>query len=180
MAQTSNYSTIARPYAQAAFEVASEGGRFDEWHSLLQGLDELTRDPATAAIIQHPGIAPEELADVLVEAFKDLDQDGSNFLRLLAERRRLMAAAEIAKQFEALRDEAEGHMNVSVRSARRLDDKAAEALRERLGKRLGRKIELEVVEDESLIGGAVLRAGDLVIDGSVKGQLDRLAAAMSH
>lgn len=180
MAQTSNYSTVARPYAHAAFEVASDSGRLKEWSELLASLSELARDPDSAGIIQHPAIAPVDLAAALLEALKGVDEEGANFVRLLAERRRLMAAVEIAAQFEALRAEAEGRMSVSVRSARSLDDKAAKALQEALARRLGRKIELQVVEDDSLIGGVVLRAGDLVIDGSVKGQLDRLAAAMSH
>jgi len=180
MAQSSNYSTVARPYAQAAFEHAKEAGTLAQWGQLLDGLAELSRAPETAALIQHPAIAPADLADALLSAFKDVDEAGANFLKLLAERRRLMAADAIATQFGELRDAEEGRMTVQVQTARPLEDKAAEALKQKLGERLGRKIELEVIDDEKLLGGVVLRAGDLVIDGSVKGQLDRLAAAMSH
>ncbi|MDQ2069723.1 F0F1 ATP synthase subunit delta [Natronospira bacteriovora] len=180
MSQSSNLSTVARPYAQAAFEVASESSQFDAWSKLLGGLSALVRDPAGAALVRHPAIAPADLAEAILEALKGADEAGSNFIRLLAERRRLVAAAQIAEQYEALRDEAEGRINVEARTAHALDDKAAAALRDSLAKRLGRSVELKVQEDEGLIGGVVLRAGDLVIDGSVKGQLDRLATAMSH
>ncbi len=180
MSQSSNFSTIARPYAQAVFEVAREQGSFDRWSDLLAALAALVRTTDGAELVKHPAIAPADLAETLIEAIGKLDDEGANFIRLLAERRRLVAAAQIAEQFEALRAEAEGRMAVEVRAAHALDDKSADALAQALAKRLDRKIELKVVEDEGLIGGVVLRAGDLVIDGSVKGQLDRLATAMSH
>ncbi|MCP1728237.1 F-type H+-transporting ATPase subunit delta [Natronospira proteinivora] len=180
MAQSSNYSTVARPYAQAAFEVAQEADRLAEWGELLDALAALSQDSASAALIQHPAIVPADLADALVDALAGVDEAGANFIRLLAERRRLMVAGAIASQFAELRAEAEGRMTVEVYTARKLDEPSADKLRKALGERLGRKIELEVIDDETLLGGVVLRAGDLVIDGSVKGQLDRLAAAMSH
>jgi len=180
MAQSSNYSTVARPYAQAAFEVARDADRLAQWSELLDSLAALCREPASAALLQHPAIAPVDLAEALVAALDGVDEDGANFIRLLAERRRLLVAQAIASQFAELRAEAEGRMTVEVHTAHALDESSADKLRKQLGERLGRKIELEVIDDEALLGGVVLRAGDLVIDGSVKGQLDRLAAAMSH
>jgi len=180
MAQSSNYSTIARPYAQAVFEVASESGRLDAWSELLQGLAALVEDETGLSLIQHPGVPPEDLAEALCSTLKGLDDDGRNFVHLLAVRRRLVAAREMAREFESLRDAAEGRIKVTVRSAHALKAKDVDGIKAKLAERLGRSIELDVVDDDSLIGGVVLQAGDLVIDGSVKGQLDRLAAAMTH
>jgi len=180
MAQSSNYSTIARPYAQAAFDVASESGSFDAWSELLQSLAALVGDEAGLRLVQHPAIPPADLAEAVCGSLKGLDDAGRNFVHLLALRRRLVAAREMAREFESLRQEAEGRLSVTARSAHALDKKAMDALKAKLAERLGRSIELDVVDDESLIGGVVLQAGDLVIDGSVKGQLDRLAAAMTH
>ncbi len=175
-----DYSTIARPYARAVFELALESDSGQLWADRLAALAELVQSPEMADWVNSPLVPPAELGKVLSEALGDLDEAGRNFIRLLAERRRLVALPEIARQFDQLRAEAEGRMTVELRTARPLDDKTRKALTEALGRRLGRQLELNVIEDEELLGGVMLRAGDLVIDGSVKGQLDRLAAAMSH
>jgi F-type H+-transporting ATPase subunit delta len=175
------HSIIARPYARAAFEFATESKSLDRWSKLLAALAELVDSEAVKPLLAHPTVPPAELGEALCGALgKTLDDTGRNFVRLLAEVRRLVAAPAIAGQFEALRAEAEGRVSVELRSAMKVNDATQKRLVEALKKRLGRNVDLKVLTDENLIGGAVIRAGDQVIDGSVRGQLDRLAAAMSH
>jgi F-type H+-transporting ATPase subunit delta len=175
------HSIIARPYARAAFEFAGESKSHERWSKLLAALAELVASDEVRPLLAHPMVPPADVGAALCDALgKSLDEAGRNFVRLLAENRRLAAAPAIARQFETLRAEAEGRVEVELRSAMKVDQAAQKRVAEALKRRLGRDIDLKVVTDESLIGGALIRAGDLVIDGSVKGRLDRLAAAMSH
>ncbi len=170
-------STIARPYAKAAFRQASANSQLDSWSSLLDRGAACVADERVAALIGNPRITPTELAGLVtaVAGGEGVDDKGRNFLRLLADNRRLGFLPEIARLFQALKDEAEGTVDVTVTSATAMQDVEREQIAAALTRRFGRKVRVHTEVDPALIGGAVLRAGDLVIDGSIKSRLERMA-----
>ncbi len=169
-------TTIARPYAKAAFEDAQAKGRLAEWAQGLVAAAEVARDPRVAQLLANPGVQPAELAQLVVGIAGDkLGADGGNFVLLLAENHRLGALPEIAALFHEMKDAAEGVADVTVTSAAPLDRAHEQRLTEALAQRLKRRIRLHCEIDPKLIGGAVLRAGDLVIDGSLRTRLERMA-----
>ncbi len=174
-------TTIARPYAQAVFKLAQENKRLKEWGEVLGLLAAIVETPEISALIGSPKVSPERLQALLFEVGGDrLDQQGKNFLRLLVENRRLAALPEIARIYHRLEDEAEKRVEVEMVSAFEVRGALAKKIAAALAKRLGKEVEMTVKVDERLIGGAVIRAGDLVIDGSVAGELDRLARELTH
>lgn len=173
-------STIARPYAKAAFELARDAKRFKEWGEALNALATAVKSPEIAGLIGHPALFKADLADVLSQAFSaTLGEEGRSLVRLLVENNRLKAAPFIAEQFEAMRAEAESRIDVEITSAVPIDPAQQEKLAKAVGKRLSRDVVVEWKTDESLVAGAVIRAGDLVIDGSVKGELEKLRTALT-
>ena len=174
--------TLARPYARAVFELARDKGAFDRWSKTLAVLAQLSADASVQAMLTSPKAASAVRAEVLAElagkAGEKLDQQGRNFVGLLAENRRLGLLPEIADDYERLRAEAENTLEVELVAAMPVPAEEQKRISEALHKKLGRKITLKYVEDKSLIGGAVIRAGDLVIDGSVREKLGRLTAAL--
>ncbi len=168
--------TIARPYARAAFEEARSEQRLSQWSQALKAAAIAVRDERVENLLGNPHVTPEQLAMLLVGiAGPDLGEHGANFVRTLAENRRLAFLPEISAQFEALKDEAEGQADVIVTSATALDEAQRRQLAAALEKRLKRKVRLHSEIDPSLIGGAILRSGDLVIDGSLSSRLARIA-----
>jgi F-type H+-transporting ATPase subunit delta len=169
-------TTIARPYAKAAFEEARAHGRLAEWSRALGVAAQVAADARVAELIESPQVTPEELArlvtDVTGKQFGDL---GRNFVETLAENRRLAYLPQIAALFDELKNQAEGIAEVSVTSATPLDTAQQRRLVEALSRRLKRQVRLHCTTDAGLIGGAVVRAGDLVIDGSLRGKLERMA-----
>ena len=173
-------STIARPYAKAAFEEARDHGRLGPWSEALRTAAAVVRDSRVEALLGNPRVTPEELATLVIEiAGPQLDEEGRNFVRTLAGNRRLPLLPEIAALFDELKSEAEGVVDVTVTSAAPLDDSQRGKLAAALQRRLGRSVHLQCATDPTLIGGAVLRAGDLVIDGSLRGRLERIAYALA-
>jgi F-type H+-transporting ATPase subunit delta len=176
--------TLARPYARAAFELAQGKGALEGWSKALKLLASLSDDASVEALLSNPKATPALRAAIVTElcakSGQALDAMQANFVKLLAENRRLPLLPEIAAGYEMLRAEAENVLEVELRAARPVD--AAEQVRisEALKAKLKRRITLKYVEDKSLIGGAVIQAGDLVIDGSVRGKLGRLAAALTN
>ena len=168
--------TIASPYAKAAFEEARAHGGLAEWSRALGIAAQVVSDPRVAELIENPNITPEELArfttDLTGPQFGEL---GRNFVQMLAENRRLGCLPQIAVLFDELKDQAEGVADVTITSATTLDGAQQRRLGEALARRLKRQVRLHCTTDPALIGGAVLRAGDLVIDGSLKGKLERMA-----
>ncbi|MFP4647785.1 MAG: F0F1 ATP synthase subunit delta [Halorhodospira sp.] len=174
-------STLARPYARAVFELAGDDAAEREaWSRRLAAVAEVVQVPQLASLLTHPRVTPEQLVAIICDAVSDLGDRGRNLIRLLAENRRLQYAPEIARGYEQLRAEAEGILDVEVLSAQELDEAQRGRLTEALQKRFGREVRLQTRVDESLIGGAVIRAGDTTIDGSVQGQLARLSSALVH
>jgi F-type H+-transporting ATPase subunit delta len=173
--------TLARPYARAAFEYAREIGSFARWSEVLSTASTVTTDPRVAKLLTHPRVSPADLVGLIAEiAGNALDAQGSNFLKTLAENRRLGLLPEIAAMYEQLRAEVENIADVQVTSAVPLDEAQRQRLTTALKKRLNRDVRLHCDVDASLVGGAVVRSGDLVIDGSLKGRLERLASAITN
>jgi len=168
--------TIARPYARAAFEEASSENRLTQWSDSLRVAAQVVQDPRVASLIGHPQVTPEQLAQLLIDiAGPSLGEHGANFVRTLAANHRLTYLPEVLAQFEMLKDEAQGVADVTVTSASNLDESQKQKLSAALEKRLRRKVRLHAEVDPGLIGGAVLRSGDLVIDGSLSSRLERIA-----
>ncbi|GMR16490.1 MAG: F0F1 ATP synthase subunit delta [Gammaproteobacteria bacterium] len=169
-------STIARPYAQAAFDIAQEKGDLKGWSEMLQLIAAVSSDAVMSDMISNPSIEREKITEIIVDVCGDsLNDTAKNFVQVLAENGRLNVAVEIAQGYEAHRAEAEKTVEAEVTSAFPLTDTQIKSVTDALKKRLGREVNLVTKIDESIVGGAIIRAGDLVIDGSVNGQLEKLA-----
>ena len=174
-------STLARPYANAVFRLAREQGDLKKWSDMLQLIAAVAEDPAMQALIGNPEFERSRLATLFIDICGDgLDEQGRNLVRVLIENRRLDVAPQIADLYEARRADAEGTADVEVVSAFELDPAMQEQLAAALERRLGRKVNLRVKIDASLIGGVLVRAGDLVIDASITGRLEQLANTLMH
>jgi F-type H+-transporting ATPase subunit delta len=174
-------ATVARPYARAAFDSAGEQGVLADWDALLSTAGAAVADRRVAALIGSPRVAPSELVEFILELAGQPSKDSaaSRFLNLLAHNRRLLLLPEIARQYQELRAQAEGQADVEVVSAQPLSAEQEQRLSVALAQRLQRRVRLNVRVDPRLVGGAVVRHGDFVIDGSLRGRLERMAAAMS-
>ncbi len=173
--------TIARPYAQAVYQLARDTGQLAQWSEQLEFAAAVAKDGFMHGLLVSPRYSPAQLEEIVLAVCGDkLSDQGRNFIRLLAENRRLHLLPEIYAQFAKLRDDAERTLQARLISAQPVDSAAQEKIAEALGKRLNRKVTLTSEIDESLLGGAVIRAGDLVIDGSVRGRLERLAAGLNR
>ena len=173
--------TIARPYAQAAFQYAEASRTLPDWVDMLELLSAIVVDPEMETLIDNPQLTETQQADLLIAIGGErFNQKCHNFIRLLAENRRLKLVPEIAALFEIQRREAEGTVKASLVTAYPASATQQEEVIAGLKRRLGKEIELECTTDASLLGGAIIRAGDLVIDGSVRGKLERLGTTLSH
>lgn len=172
-------STIARPYAQAAFDIANEKSDLKSWSDMLQLIAAVASDAVLSDMISNPSIEREKIVEIIVDVCGDnLNDLAKNFVKVLADNGRLNVATEIALGFEEHRAEAEKTVEAEVTSAFPLSDAQIKSMTEALKKRLGREVTLNTSIDESIVGGAIIRAGDLMIDGSVSGQLDKLATTL--
>ena len=170
--------TLARPYARAAFSMAQDENALAGWSNALGFAAQVAADPRAASLLLNPQLTHAEAVTLLsvdgaVESF-------SRFLALLAENRRLAQLPEISGLYEELKAEAERVVKATVTSAAELPAGELDVLKAALKKRFGREVELSTAVDASLIGGAVIDAGDVVIDGSLKGKLSRLQAALAQ
>jgi F-type H+-transporting ATPase subunit delta len=173
-------ATIARPYAKAAFEYARDANAYPLWSEGLAIAAMVVADPRVAQLTKSPRVTADELVGLITEIQGPKPDPGiRNFVHLLAENHRLLLLPEIAAHYEALRAEAEGTVDVEVVSAIALSADQAAKLERALGTRLKRKVRMQNSVDATLLGGAVVRAGDLVIDGSLKGRLERLATELT-
>lgn len=172
-------TTIARPYAEAVFARAKEAGAVESWSQALALLSAVASDPQMVAQIANPNVPRERIRDMIQEVCGDaLPAEAANLLRLLAQNARLGAIPEIAELFEARRVADQGVRHILVRSAYPVSPDQQAELAAALTRRLGGQVELRVEEDPELIGGVEIRAGDLVIDDSVRGKLRQLAHAL--
>jgi F-type H+-transporting ATPase subunit delta len=174
-------ATIARPYAKAAFEYAREANAFAAWSRGLQSAAQIVADPTVAPLTKSPQWPMANLVSLITDVAGDkLDAGMQNFVRVLAENRRLLLLPEIAVHYEELRAAVENTLDVEVISAVTLSDAQADKLKQALSTRLKRTVRMQNSVDSTLLGGAVVRAGDLVIDGSLKGRLERLATDLTR
>jgi F-type H+-transporting ATPase subunit delta len=173
-------ATIARPYAKAAFEYAREHQSFDRWSQVLATAAAVVSDERVANLLTNPRVKPEDLVALIADVCGGaLDEHGRNFMLTLATNRRLGLLPNTAEMFETLRAEIENVLDVQLVSAVQLDEAQRQRMSDALKKRFKREIRLHCAIDPSLIGGAIVRAGDFVIDGSIKAQLERLASAVT-
>jgi F-type H+-transporting ATPase subunit delta len=171
--------TLARPYARAAFELAQEQRALGDWAGKLAFSAQVAVDARVASLIGDPRIAPAQLASLFLPEGEPADSPFARFIGTLAENHRVHALPEIAALFEQLKREAEHVLKVNVRSAAPIDAGEVARLRDALKRRFNREIELEQTLDPSVMGGAVIDAGEMVIDGSVRGRLARLESALA-
>ena len=173
--------TLARPYGRAAFSIARDGGALAGWSNALGFAARVAADPQVAALLGNPALTTNDAITLLSPEGAAVDADTfGRFVSLLADNRRLAALPEIAGLFDELRFEAERVVKARVTSATALPAGELETIKAALKKRFGREVEIETAVDEALIGGAVIDAGDVVIDGSLRGKLGRLQAALSN
>lgn len=174
-------STVARPYALAAFELAKEKDELAKWTEMLQFAALVASDETMQKYIGNPKVGRDSLGKLFLGICEGRMTDmGSNFIKVLIDNHRLDVLPEIAMLYEQHRAEAERTIDAEVISAFPLSEAQQSMLADKLKQRLGRSVNLIAKVDPNLLGGAIVRAGDLVIDGSVNGQVDKLANALMH
>ncbi len=172
-------TTLARPYARAAFEVAQTGGELQPWLEALSSAAAVTGDAKVKALLSAPGLTAKQKSAAIVEVLGKISTPKfGNFLVSLAENKRLLLLPFIRDLFVAMKAQHEKAVEVAVSTAYPISDELIKKLTAVLTKNLEREVKLSSTVDESLLGGVVIHAGDTVIDGSVKGRLAKLADAM--
>lgn len=182
----SELETAARPYARAVFELANDSSSLSLWSDRLQAAAAVVADKEMAALLLSPAMEQAQKAELILAVLAGLkeapkfDQEAENLFKLLAENERLEIIPAIAELFEIFKQDAEGVIEVSVISARRLSAKHKNAIAEAMKKRLGKEVTITASIDKSVIAGAIIRAGDLVIDGSALGRLHKLSSQLNR
>jgi len=177
----SDMTTAARPYARAIFELAKAGSTQDKWTEVLAMLSAVINNADMREALDSPELSAEQKGELLIDVCNDaLNDENRNAIKLLAENNRLNLLPDIAELFEGFRAEDESKVEATVTSAFPLTDAQQTAIAAALKKKLGCDITLIMQTDATLIGGVVIRAGDLVIDGSTQARLSALAQSLSH
>ena len=172
-------STIARPYAEAAFRLADAQGKLAEWSAALANLSAVVADERVRAAIGDPNLPAAKVAGMVLAILAGkLTGEAENFVRVLAENGRLDVVAKIRSQYEVLKNEREGVVEAEVYSAFELEPAQVAELVSRLERKTARKVRARVSVDQSLIGGVKIVIGDKVIDGSARAQLSALETAL--
>lgn len=173
-------STVARPYAQAAFKYARDNGDLAGWSQQLATLVGVSQHEKLRGIIDSAAYSGTEQANTVNDLCGDeLSQPVRNFVQLLAQNKRLSLLPEIHRLFGELKTAQEQAVDVELTTAIALDEAAEQKIVQSLGEKLARKVNLHTVVDQRLLAGVVIKAGDLVIDGSVRGRLEKLARAIN-
>jgi|TARA_B110000902_G_scaffold266241_2_gene353237 F-type H+-transporting ATPase subunit delta len=174
-------STLARPYAKAAFEFARDNDALAQWSKTLSLAAQITQQQQVAQLLSSPSLTSGQMAETFGGLLgDDLTTKAANFIGALAMNKRLLLLPYISEQFQALKAQQEQTVNVEVTSAFELSEAEAAQLTKALSANLSREVNLSSTVDTNLIGGVVVRAGDMVIDGSVRNKLAQLTDAMSH
>jgi F-type H+-transporting ATPase subunit delta len=172
-------STVARPYAEAAFKLAEAAGSLAKWSDMLSGLAAVGADERVQRAMSDPNLSDAQVAGLFIGVLSGkLDSEGENFARVLASNQRLELLPEIREQFDALKNEREGVVEAEIQSAFEMTQDQVGDLLSRLEKKLGRKVKAHVSVDKTLIGGVRVVVGDKVIDGSARAQLAALETAL--
>ncbi len=173
-------ATLARPYANALFDLARDGSALDEWSKMLDVLRGVVEEEKVEIYLEAPENSAREKALRLSELCgEEIDDRARKLLLALAEHDRLNLLSEVSRQFESLKAEAERLLAVRIQSARDLSQSQIESLSDALKRRYGKEISLEIDVKSDLIGGAVITAGDMVIDGSIRGKLNKLRDSLA-
>lgn len=181
----SDFETTSRPYARAIFELANEQNNLSLWADVLQLAAVVACDEDMQALISSPAILSSELSDLFLSVMSasdggpEIGQQVKNMIALLAENDRLLVLPAIQVGYETLKQAAEGSVEVKVTSARKLTAKQEKEMAKNLHSRLGKEVTLSTEIDKSLIAGAIIKAGDLVIDGSARGRLNKLTTLLN-
>lgn len=173
-------NTVARPYTKAAFEFAQEKGNLDQWSKMLSTLAAVAADSTMANVLGNPALTSVQKAGAMVSVCEDyLDESGKNLIQLLASNQRLGLLQEINAQFEQLKANLLKSVDIDLTTAYELDEQQQQKLTQALSAKLGRDVTLTSTVDKSILGGVVVRTKDLVIDGSVRARLAKLAEALN-
>ncbi|HPQ95273.1 MAG: F0F1 ATP synthase subunit delta [Thiothrix sp.] len=177
----SELTTAARPYAKAVFELARDSGTLPAWSEQLAAMSAVVASEGSSALLSNPKLSSAQKVEVIGEIIGDkLTGDGRNLLAALGENDRFSLLPDMTTIFEQLRAAQEGVMEVEVISAMDMSDQQQNTIAAALQKRLGREIKMVTRIDPSLLGGAIIRAGDLVIDGSIQSRLNSMKAALGR
>ena len=171
---------LARPYAIAAFQQAIEEGELEQWGDMLQTLALIGKDPTMAGLIVNPKVNTEELVGLILDvAGERLSEGGRNLVKILGEYGRLGLMSQIERLFNEERSRQEGRSEVTVISAFELNAEQEQVISNAMRKRLGTEVTLTIEIDADLIGGVLIRAGDLMIDASLRGRLTQLGQTLN-
>lgn len=168
--------TLARPYAKAAFEYALDKNAISAWESILREAAQLAKNPLMVTLLSNPDVTPSQCDDLFCEALSPLftHDEQRNFFHLLAENRRLPLLSDIFELFMHFNAAHEKTVEIALTSAIPLDDSYQKRFKDALEKRFGQHVAMTYTVDSTLLGGAIIRIGDKVIDGSIRGKLNRL------
>ncbi len=177
----SDFTTAARPYANAVYDTAKESNTLDSWSDALANLAAVVSDDQLSELLDNPGTGNSEKGELLLQILGDsLNQQQQNLVKLMAENGRLKIMPDVVEQFEVERAKAENKIEAEVISAFELTAEQTSELINTLKNKLGKDITLTTMVDESLIGGVVIKAGDTIIDASMKSELDSLTLALGR
>lgn len=172
-------ASIARPYAKAVFDLAQQENAFDAWTAALEQLAVISNDADFSALVSDPRVEGAKVAELLTDLAKDsLPEGGANLIKLLVQNDRVQSLVDINQQYTDLVAKANALVNADVITAKPLTEDQKSSLAAALEQRLGLRVQLEETVDADLIGGAIIKAGDMVIDGSAKGRIEKLTTAL--
>ena len=181
----SESKTIARPYANACFDIAQENGNAEEWLLFLEAAAEVVKDDAMLNLVKSPGIDKQALAKTIFANSNEASgapnsEDRMNFISLLSQNSRLEALPEIKKQFQQMKQELERVVEATITTASEISEESLSTIKKALEAKLNQSVSIEVMMDEGLIGGAKIQIGDNMIDASVRSQIDELGRILTN
>ncbi|MCK4675611.1 MAG: F0F1 ATP synthase subunit delta [Gammaproteobacteria bacterium] len=177
----SDFTTAARPYANAVYDTAKESNTLDSWSDALANLAAVVSDAQLSELLDNPATGKTRKGELILQILGDrLNQQQQNLVKLMAENGRLKLMPDVVEQFEVARAKAENKIEAEVISAFELTAEQTSELVNTLKNKLGKEITLTTTIDESLIGGVIIKAGDTIIDASMKSQLDSLALSLGR
>lgn len=177
----SELTTTARPYARAAFDIAEKNNEQQKWSEMFELMATVAYDPTMRAVLDSPRLSQQQSAELFIAVCEQyINERAKNFIKLLAKNDRITLLPEIAALFQHYRAEAEGTVDAEVIAASEVSEIQLEKIAASLKQRLGKEVRVSSRIDDSLIGGAIIRAGDLVIDGSIRGRVNKLSTALTN